>query len=150
MELDSLPISVATACILAALLTTGCDTPGQGAKYGAIIGAAAGGLHTGSIKGAAAGAAVGAGTGALTGKIRQDRRRERYRDSYPEDRYYNEPEPDFRDPDINRGRYPIGRRTDRSGFVRSPYPPNYLIDVRGIPRGAKVVDPSCNRVFINP
>jgi hypothetical protein len=49
-----------------------------------------------------------------------------------------------------QARYPVGRPTSRHGLVRSPYPPGNLIDVHGIPRGAKVVDPSCDRIFINP
>jgi hypothetical protein len=46
--------------------------------------------------------------------------------------------------------YPPGRPTDRPGFVVSPYPPYNRIDVRGIPRGAQVQDPSTGRIFINP
>jgi len=121
-----------------------CDTPGEGAKYGAIIGAAAGGLHEGTIEGAAVGAAIGAATGALTGKIRQERRRARYEQEYPEDRYYNENRDQPRD-----ASYPMAKY-DRPGYVRSPYKPYHLIDVRGIPTGSEVVDPSCDRVFINP
>ena len=34
--------------------------------------------------------------------------------------------------------------------VISPYYPYSRIDVRGIPRGAKVEDPSTHRIFINP
>ncbi|MEO8352803.1 MAG: hypothetical protein ABI680_13795, partial [Chthoniobacteraceae bacterium] len=49
-----------------------------------------------------------------------------------------------------RGGYPMGNRTSRRGYVRSPYSPYNLIDVRGIPRGARVIDPSTDRIFINP
>ena len=49
-----------------------------------------------------------------------------------------------------RGRLPVGRTTGREGFVISPYPPHNRIDVRGIPSGAKVMDPSVHKVFINP
>ena len=44
----------------------------------------------------------------------------------------------------------MGRFTGRSGFVTSPYAPYNRIDVRGIPQGAQVVDPSCDRIFVNP
>ena len=46
--------------------------------------------------------------------------------------------------------YPMGRFTDRPGFVLSPYYPYNRIDVRDIPRGARVQDPSTGRIFINP
>ena len=38
----------------------------------------------------------------------------------------------------------------RSGYVRSPYYPYNTIDVSGLPHGAKVMDPSTGRPFINP
>jgi hypothetical protein len=46
--------------------------------------------------------------------------------------------------------YPYARRTRHPGFVRSPYQPYVLVNVRGIPRYARVLDPSCGRIFINP
>ena len=54
------------------------------------------------------------------------------------------------DRDIRRLQELVARFTGRSGFVTSPYRPYNRIDVRGIPRGAQVVDPSCDRIFVNP
>jgi hypothetical protein len=45
--------------------------------------------------------------------------------------------------------YPYAKRTRHPGFVRSPYEPYVLVNVRGIPRHAKVIDPSCGRIFLN-
>jgi hypothetical protein len=119
-----------TVMLLAVMGLSSCDepmTPGQKALAGAAAGAAAGGLLTGHGRGALAGAAVGAGAGYLIGKL--DERADRRADDYE---------------------YREGRFTDRRGFVESPYYPYNVIDVRGIPHGARVVDPSVNRVFINP
>ncbi len=103
-------------------------TPGQKALAGAAAGAAAGSLLTGRGRGALAGAAIGAGSGYLIGRLdeRADRRDAGYYD------------------------YPEGRPTARYGLVVSPYYPYNTIDVRGIPHGAQVVDPSVNKVFVNP
>lgn len=114
---------------------SGCETPGQNAMLGAGTGAAIGGLLHGSGHDAVKGAAIGAGAGYLLGKILQNDRRNHSYDEY--DSY------------SDRG-YPVATPTNRPGFVTSPYRPYNLIDVRGIPGGAKVVDPSCQRVFINP
>ena len=117
---------------MAAFGLTACETPGQGAQNGAIAGGIIGGLATGRLGGALAGAAIGAGTGALIGEEnKQDR-----------DRYYSENGYTYA--------YPYGRPTDTPGYVTSPYRPHNLIDVRGIPSGAHVIDPSCDRMFINP
>jgi hypothetical protein len=105
-----------------------CETPGQTAIAGAATGAAIGGLVHGRGSDALTGAAIGAGAGYLIGKIAQHRREGRY----------------------SEGGYPVGRMTGRRGIVESPYRPYNLIDVRGIPAGAQVIDPSVNRVFINP
>ena len=110
------------------LSLTGCETPGQGAETGAITGGVIGALATGRLRGALVGAAVGAGTGALIGESnKQDR-----------ERYYA------------ANGYLYARPTENPGYVVSPYRPHNLIDVRGIPSDAQVIDPSCNRVFINP
>jgi hypothetical protein len=143
------------ALLTVPFLFTACETPGEGAKHGAMIGAGIGALSEGNIQGAAAGAAIGAAAGALAGKIAKDERRRRYYDDYPEDYYYNR---GYQDRDgywrpeqsSRRHDYPYGRPTARRDYVRSPYRPHHLIDTRGIPRGAKVLDPSCDRVFINP
>ncbi|MEI9894499.1 MAG: glycine zipper domain-containing protein [Chthoniobacter sp.] len=139
--------------LLVSFTFTACETPGQSALTGAATGAAIGGLLTGRGRGALVGAAVGAGTGYLVGKQVQAERRAAYdagyydgRDpddrDYRDDRYYRE--------DRYRDRYPVGRLTDRRGFVISPYYPYSRIDVRGIPGGAQVEDPSTHKIFINP
>lgn len=113
---------------------TGCESTGQTTMLGAGIGAA-----TAAATGhdALRGAAIGAASGAVLGKIVKHERQRAYEQGYYEGR-------------TGDGGYPIGRRTDNRGFVVSPYPPNHVIDVRGIPRGAKVQDPSNGRIFINP
>ena len=126
-----------TVCILAVVtaagLLSGCDTyEGQGAAYGAGTGAIIGGLAGGDVRSAAAGAAAGASTGALVGAIIHENERERY---------YHDAPPDG---------YPYASPTEYRGLVRSPYYPHNLIDVRGIPPGALVLDPSVNRPFVRP
>jgi Glycine zipper len=126
-----IPMMCGVASILLAFVLCSCETPGQTAMLGAATGAIIGNQsYTGPLRGAA----IGAGAGYLIGKLAEHERRERYYDY--EDGYYR--------------RYPVARPTDRRGFVTSPYYPHYLIDVRGIPRGAKVADPSNGRIFINP
>ncbi len=120
------------ATALSALALSSCDTPtGQGAGFGAATGAIIGGAATGNLRGAAIGAGIGAGTGALIGaSIEAD------------DRGYYEGHPG--------SYYPYGRRIGRPGLLRSPYPPHSIVDVRGVPRGALVRDPSTGRVFRRP
>ena len=111
---------------------TSCDSPtGLGAAAGAGGGALIGGLATNRPGGALAGAAIGALTGALIGNAVEND---------GEGSYGPAPE----------GGYPIAQRTGRKGVVLSPYSPYHEIDVTGIPHGARVRDPSCNRLFINP
>lgn len=70
-------------------------------------------------------AAIGAAAGYVVGKLAQhERRRE----------------------DAN---LPVARPTRRYWLVVSPYT-GELVDVRGIPSGARVEDPSSGRDFINP
>jgi hypothetical protein len=117
--------------LVAVLALSSCDTPmtpGEKALAGAAAGAAAGALLTGHGRGALTGAALGAGAGYTIGKL--DQRADRREAAY--------------------GDYPVGRPAYRYGFVISPYPPHNVIDVRGIPHGAQVIDPSVNQVFINP
>jgi len=137
-----LPVSLSVTGLLSlSLLLNGCETPGKGAEHGAMIGGAIGALATHSLRGAVFGAAAGAAAGALAGHINKEEREERYNSEYPDDpTYTGEP----------YGALPYGRLTDEAGFVRSPYEPHHLIDVRGIPHGARTIDPSCNRIFINP
>ena len=135
-------VPIASLLLLVSFAFSGCDTPGEsagaGAAAGALIGAAAGGRPIDVLNGAA----IGAGTGYVVGKIAQHERREE--EGYYDDQYQGDNR--YRD---DRG-YPVGQPSRRPGFVFSPYPPHNRIDVRGIPSGAKVLDPSVNRVFINP
>ena len=138
--------------LLAAFAFAGCETSGQNALLGAATGAAIGGALHGRGDQALAGAAIGAAGGYLIGKAVQHDRRRVYSEGYYDgrgDRYYDDRRDDrsYREDDR---RYPVGRFTGRSGFVTSPYYPYNRIDVRGIPRGAQVVDPSCDKIFVNP
>ncbi len=127
-------LSLCLACTLIVPAFTGCETPGQSALAGAATGAAIGGLLHGRGDQALAGAAIGAGAGYLLGKAAQHERRRAY-----EDGYYEE-----------RGELRVAHQAGRAGYVRSPYYPYNTIDVHGIPHGARVMDPSTNRTFINP
>ena len=138
--------------LLAALAFSGCETPGQNALLGAATGAAVGGALHGRGDQALAGAAIGAAGGYLIGKAVQHDRRRVYSEGYYDGRGDRDGGGERYDRGYDReeSRYPVGRSTGRSGFVASPYYPYNRIDVRGIPRGAKVVDPSCDKIFINP
>ena len=122
------------AASLGALALSSCETAtGTGALVGAGTGAvlASGGHHGHHNTGdTIAGAAIGAGVGALIGAaIDADERG-----------YYNGHPGDY---------YPVGRRVGK-GLVQSPYPPHQVVDVRGIPHGALVRDPSSGRPFRKP
>lgn len=134
------PIPIISLGLLTAVTFSGCETSGGNAMLGAATGAAVGGLLHGRGSDALKGAAIGAGAGYLLGKVVRNERRAR-EERYYRERYYE---------DGVRDRYPVGRYTNRRGFVTSPFPPYHLIDVRGVPSGAQVLDPSCDRVFINP
>jgi hypothetical protein len=127
-------LSLSLACTLLIPAFTGCETPGQSALAGAATGAAIGGLLHGRGDQALAGAAIGAGAGYLLGKAAQHERERGYEEGYYE----------------GGGRLRVAHEAGRPGFVRSPYYPYNTIDVRGIPHGARVVDPSTDRTFINP
>ena len=119
-------IPAISLALLVAFTFTGCETTGQSA-----------------LAGAATGAAIGAASGALIGHVAKEQRERAYDEGYSDARGYRG--------ERSYGRtYPLGYRTGRYGLVRSPYGDRNLIDVSGIPRGAKVVDPSCDRIFINP
>jgi Glycine zipper len=124
--------AVVLLAALEALALNSCDTPtGQGAAAGAGAGAIIGGLATGRVRGAAIGAAAGAATGALIGHaIQEDRAAE-----------YGPPPP---------GGYPYARWSGTPGLVVSPYRPHNLVDVRGIPPGSLVRDPSTGGIFRKP
>ena len=128
----SLFVFVAPLTVVALLLNS-CDTPtGQGAAAGAGAGAIIGNLASGGgTRGTLIGAAAGAATGALIGRaIQEDRARE----------YGPPPE----------GGYPVARWSGQPELVVSPVPPHRLVDVRGIPRGALVRDPSTGGIFRKP
>ena len=117
---------------------TSCETA---AGTGALIGAGTGaliannsgphGYYRDNSGRTIAGAAIGAGAGALIGAVIDANRAREYG-----------PEPS--------GGYPFAQRSGNPGLVVSPYPPNSLVDVRGIPRGALVRDPSSGRIFRRP
>jgi hypothetical protein len=126
------------ATLLASVLLTGCETTGQNTLLGAGAGAA---IAAATGHSPLRGAAIGAASGFVVGKVLKHERERAYEEGYYDREYgYGR----------TRGGYPLGHRSSRRGIVRSPYPPYNDIDVRGIPGGAKVLDPSCNRVFINP
>ena len=130
MKKNSLLV-VTSALALCAFVVTSCETPtGQGAGFGAATGAIIGGAATGNVRGAAVGAAIGAGTGALVGAAIEADQAAQYG-----------PAPS--------GGYPWARRSGTPGYVYSPYT-NRIVDVRGIPRGALVRDPSSGNIFRRP
>lgn len=125
---------IVAALAMSALTLASCDTyVGQGAGIGAVTGAivgGAGGHHGhGSVGGALAGAAVGAAAGALVGAAISEADAARY------------------GPPPAHG-YVVAHWA-RPGFVRSPCS-GALIDVRGIPPGALVRDPSSGCIFRRP
>ena len=130
---------VAVALVLgSAFAFTSCETAtGTGALIGAGTGALIAnnsgphGYYRDNGGRTLAGAAIGAGAGALIGAVIDANRAREYG-----------PEPS--------GGYPFAQRSGTPGLVVSPYPPNSLVDVRGIPRGALVRDPSSGRVFRSP
>jgi hypothetical protein len=144
-------VPIASLSLFIAFAFSGCETPGEsagvGAAAGALLGAAA---SRGRPIGVLQGAAIGAGTGYLIGKVVQHERRDED-DYYDNDRDRDRDHDDDRDyRGDDRSRLPVARPSHHDGFVISPYYPHNRIDVRGIPSGAKVLDPSVNRVFINP
>ncbi len=127
------PEVLIASALLPTLALTSCESPpgpGRGAKMGAIVGGGIGAIAGRDLESAVVGGAIGAATGALVGAIVRDSQRYRYYDEY--------------------GEIPYASRTGDPGFVESPYYPYNIIDVRGIPRGATVLDPSTNNIFINP
>jgi len=143
----------------ASVLLSGCETPGQSALAGAGTGALMGGMLKGTGRGMAQGAAIGTAGGYVLGAYGQSERQRGYAQASgayaqpppyyaqptPEPRYYQHhyapprPEPML-----------YGRHSGRYGFVYSPYGRRDLVDVRGLPRGAQVMDPFSGRVFLNP
>lgn len=125
-------LAIATLATLLASILPSCDTPtGQGAGYGAAAGAIIGAAATGNVRGAAIGAAAGAATGALIGHAIQEDQAAQYGP-------------------VPQGGYPIASWSGNPGLVISPFPPHRLVDVRGIPSGALVRDPSTGGIFRKP
>jgi hypothetical protein len=125
-------LSTVSAAFLVSFALTSCETPvGQGAGIGAATGAIIGGAATGHVRGAAIGAGIGALSGALIGAAIEEDQAARYG-----------PPPS--------GGYPFARRTGTPGYVYSPYPPHNIIDVRGVPPGELVRDPSTGGIFRKP
>ncbi len=123
-------IAATSAATLTTLALSSCETPvGQGAGIGAASGALIGAGAAGG-RGAAIGAGAGLLAGALVGAaIEAD-----------QERNYHAPP----------GGYPYAQRTGTPGYVYSPYGEHNVIDVRGVPRGALVRDPSTGGVFRRP
>ena len=132
-------IAVTSAALVLVLGMTSCETPGDSALAGAGLGAAIGGLMHGRGSDAVGGAVIGAGAGYLLGKAAQDQRRVGYERGYM-----------AWSSGQGRSRYPWGRPTGQSGFVRSPYQPYRIVDVRGLPHRSEVIDPYTDRIFVNP
>ncbi len=130
----SLNTLAAAVLAAAALSLNSCGTPvGDGVAYGAGAGAIIGGL-TGSGQNAAIGAAAGAVAGGLVGAAVAENQGAYYRQGYTQP----------------WSSYPIATATSRSSYVISPYAPYHQIYVKGVPHGALVRDPSCNRLFVRP
>ena len=121
-----IPIALTSLCAASALTFTACDSPaGLGAMSGAGAGALLGHQHGHhALEGAAIGAAAGAIIGHIIGQAREG--------GYYEGR-----------------RYPYARPVG-GGYVESPYYPHNIINVRGIPHGAVVEDPSTGGLFVKP
>lgn len=135
--------SISSALVIAVSFSA-CETTGDNVLLGAATGAAIGAIAGGNGRSAVTGAAIGAAGGYVVGKAVQHERRRAYSEGYYDGRG------DDRYGRYERERYPLGRLTNREGFVISPYHPYNRIDVRGIPRGAQVEDPSTGKIFINP
>ncbi len=124
-------IPAVSAAILLPMVLTSCETPvGQGAGFGAATGAIIGGAATGRVRGAAIGAGAGALAGALIGAaVEEDQRA-----LLP----------------CTSGRLSLRPAYRHPGYVYSPYGSHNVIDVRGVPPGAWVRDPSTGGIFIRP
>jgi len=138
--MNRIPYLAAVGLAAVSITFSACETPGQGAAIGAGTGAVIGAIAGGDIRAAAIGAGAGAAAGALIGKANQEQRRREY-PGYEADRAYAAGYAPAE---------PVARPSSRRGYVISPYPPYALVDVRHIPRGARVLDPASKRVFINP
>lgn len=122
------------AVILISFGLTSCGTPpGYATGTGAAIGAASGALIGAGAHGGH-GAAIGLGAGLLAGALVGAAIDAENAKHYP----------------APRGGYPYAEPTGTPGYVYSPYGNRNVIDVRGVPHGALVRDPSSNQIFRNP
>ncbi len=138
-KLTSLAVTLAVS---SSTLLTSCETgTGTGALLGAGLGSVIGAnTNGGGNNRIVTGAAIGALAGALAGTVYDEDKRSRSQ-RYASEDSYDRP---------SRRSYPYGEPTRYGGYVRSPYRPYNIIDVRGIPSGALVIDPSVDRPFRNP
>lgn len=166
MRLVKMRVFQSLALTLVATILTGCETPGDSALAGAGAGAAAGALLKGTGRGALQGAAIGGIGGYALGKYAEGERARGYvagqnsagyappaPQVYVQQQpvYVPPPEPRYAEYPEHRHHHSIlmGRSSGRYGYVYSPYS-GELVNVRGIPHGAEVRDPSSGRIFINP
>ncbi len=127
-------LPVTAAGILLSLGLSSCGTyPGYATGTGAALGAASGALIGAGAHGGS-GAAIGAGAGLLAGALVGAAI------DAENARYYHAPP----------GGYPYAQSTGTPGYVYSPYGNHSVIDVRGIPQGAMVRDPSTGGIFLRP
>jgi hypothetical protein len=129
-------LPVAAAIILTPLGLSSCaypGYPGYATGAGAGIGAASGAL-IGAGAGGGRGAVIGAGAGLLAGALVGAAI-----DADQAQNYHAPP-----------GGYPYARPTGTPGYVYSPYGNHNVIDVRGVPHGAMVRDPSTGGIFLKP
>lgn len=146
-------ILIGTALTVTAMFFTACETPEQSALAGAGTGAVAGLLLGGGKgKNAAIGGLIGGASGYAVGKygeaerLKAEQRAGAYSQQAPPV-YQSQPPPSAQ---IYQPSYPYGRPSGTRGYVYSPYSRGQLVDVRGIPHGAQVVDPITGQVFLNP
>ena len=126
-------IAAICAVLFLSFTLSSCDTPtGQGAGWGAATGALIGAAATGDAEGAAVGAGIGAATGALIGAAVE-----------ADERGYYEGRP-----------VAVILMPQPSGTIRvsstARTAPHNIVDVRGIPHGALVRDPSSGGIFRKP
>lgn len=122
-------LTAVSVAVLGVLGLSSCDTyTGQGAGIGA-----AGGALIGAGAAGGRGAAIGAGAGLLAGAL--------VGAAIDANEARNTMPP---------GGYPYAQPTGTRGYVYSPYGNHSIIDVRGVPHGALVRDPSTGGIFRRP
>jgi hypothetical protein len=127
-------VAATAAAVLVSVSFTACGTyPGYATGTGAAIGAASGALIGAGAHGGR-GAAIGAGAGLLAGALVGAAI-----DAENARNYHAPP-----------GGYPYAQRTGTPGYVYSPYGNHNVIDVREVPHGSLVRDPSTGGIFRNP